>query len=73
MPTMFFMKWTFLLCCTTGEDAPIDELVDFIVAAQIAERLEKGTDDTSCNDEVKNEVLIDSYSAVQFMTFLDVG
>ncbi|KAH7513530.1 hypothetical protein FEM48_Zijuj12G0210100 [Ziziphus jujuba var. spinosa] len=56
-----------------SEDAPVDELVDFIVAAQIAERFEKDTDDTSRNDEEKNEVLIDSYSVViQFMTFLDM-
>nr|XP_048322210.1 probable inactive DNA (cytosine-5)-methyltransferase DRM3 isoform X2 [Ziziphus jujuba var. spinosa] len=40
-----------------GEDAPIDELVDFIVAAQIAERFVKDTDDTSRNDEEKNEDL----------------
>ncbi|KAH7510471.1 hypothetical protein FEM48_ZijujUnG0127600 [Ziziphus jujuba var. spinosa] len=57
-----------------GEDAPIDESVDFIVAAQIAETVEKDTDDTSCNDEEKIEVMIDSYSVViRFMTFLDVG
>lgn len=47
----------FFLCCVSGEDAPIDELVDFIVAAQIAERFEKDTDDTTHNDEDKNEVL----------------
>lgn len=41
----------------SGEDAPIDELVDFIVAAQIAQRFEKDTDDTTHNYEDKNEVL----------------
>ncbi|KAH7533366.1 hypothetical protein FEM48_Zijuj04G0123200 [Ziziphus jujuba var. spinosa] len=39
-----------------SEDAPVDELVDFIVAAQMAERFEKDTDDTSRNDEEKNEM-----------------
>lgn len=38
-----------------GENAPITELVDFITAAQIAEELEKDTDDTTHGDEVRNE------------------
>ncbi|XP_059448487.1 probable inactive DNA (cytosine-5)-methyltransferase DRM3 isoform X3 [Corylus avellana] len=38
-----------------GEDAPINELVDFITAAQIAQELEKDTDDTTLDDEVRNE------------------
>ncbi|XP_075654480.1 putative inactive DNA (cytosine-5)-methyltransferase DRM3 isoform X2 [Castanea sativa] len=37
-----------------GEDAQITELVDFITAAQIAEELEKDTDDTTQGDEVRN-------------------
>lgn len=46
--------------CMSGQDTPIDELVDFIVAAQIAEKLEEDTDDTVHNGEEKNEVLNDS-------------
>ncbi|CAK9328897.1 unnamed protein product [Citrullus colocynthis] len=39
-----------------GGDAPINELVDFIIAAQIAENLEKETDDvTFCRNELKKE------------------
>ncbi|XP_022930277.1 probable inactive DNA (cytosine-5)-methyltransferase DRM3 [Cucurbita moschata] len=38
-----------------GGDAPINELVDFIVAAQIAENLEKETDETICRNELKTE------------------
>ncbi|KAJ7955299.1 DNA (Cytosine-5)-methyltransferase DRM2 [Quillaja saponaria] len=37
-----------------GEDAPVHELVDFIIAAQIAEKIEKEAEDTAGN-EVKNE------------------
>ncbi|XP_018833889.1 probable inactive DNA (cytosine-5)-methyltransferase DRM3 isoform X2 [Juglans regia] len=38
-----------------GEDAPINELVDFITAAQIAQEFEKDTDDSIHDDEVRNE------------------
>ncbi|XP_031256341.1 probable inactive DNA (cytosine-5)-methyltransferase DRM3 [Pistacia vera] len=38
-----------------GEAAPINELVDFIIAAQIAENIEKETDDMPHEDEGKNE------------------
>ncbi|XP_038906646.1 probable inactive DNA (cytosine-5)-methyltransferase DRM3 isoform X2 [Benincasa hispida] len=39
-----------------GGDAPINELVDFIIAAQIAVNLEKETDDdTLCRNELKKE------------------
>ncbi|XP_022138802.1 probable inactive DNA (cytosine-5)-methyltransferase DRM3 isoform X2 [Momordica charantia] len=38
-----------------GGDAPVNELVDFITAAQIAENLEMETDDTFCNNELKKE------------------
>lgn len=48
------------LCCVSGEDAPINELVDFISAAQIAQELEKDTDDTTHDDEDRNEVVNDS-------------
>lgn len=40
----------------SGGDAPINELVDFIVAAQIAENLEKETNETICRNELKTEV-----------------
>lgn len=40
-----------------GEDAPISDLVDLIVAAQIAVKIEKDTDDVVHDGEVKNEVL----------------
>ena len=46
-----------ILCFMSGNDAPVHELVDFIVAAQIAEKIEKETEDTVC-EMVKNEVLI---------------
>ena len=45
--------------CVSGEDAPINELVDFITAAQIAQELEKDTDDTTHDDEDRNEVVND--------------
>lgn len=45
----------------SGEDAPINELVDFIIAAQIAENIEKETDDMPHEDEGKNEVFIDVF------------
>lgn len=49
------------LCYVSGENAPITELVDFITAAQIAEELEKDTDDTTHGDEVRNEVVYNSF------------
>lgn len=44
-------------CFVSGEYAPIDELVDFIVAAQIATRLEGEKGDNVHDAEEKNEVL----------------
>ncbi|PON93098.1 SAM-dependent methyltransferase DRM, partial [Trema orientale] len=41
-----------------GQDTPIDELVDFIVAAQIAEKFEEDKDGTVQNGEEKNEEII---------------
>lgn len=38
-----------------GEDAPINELVDFISAAQIAQELDKDADDRTPDDEVRTE------------------
>jgi len=48
------------MCCVSGEDAPINELVDFISAAQIAQVLEMDEDDTTRDDEDRNEVVNDS-------------
>ncbi|KAL5541453.1 hypothetical protein UlMin_009163 [Ulmus minor] len=39
-----------------GENAPIDQLVDFITAAQLAEQFENATDETDYVNEEKNEV-----------------
>lgn len=41
-----------------GEGALLNDLVDFIIAAQIARKPESDTDDTIPGDEGKNEVLI---------------
>ncbi|KAL0538066.1 hypothetical protein IC582_027061 [Cucumis melo] len=38
-----------------GGDAPLNELVDFIIAAQIAIKLEKETDDAFCRNELNKE------------------
>ncbi|GLT34746.1 hypothetical protein SLA2020_092450 [Shorea laevis] len=38
-----------------GEDAPVNELVDFITAAQIAEELENEIDDSSGDDEERDQ------------------
>lgn len=43
-------------CVSSGHDAPIDELVDFIVASHIAEETEKDVVWTNHCHEEKNEV-----------------
>lgn len=53
------------ICLISGEDAPIDGLVDFIVAAQIAKRLEEVRDDIADEKEEKDEVLNDSALSVE--------
>lgn len=41
-----------------GEYAPISEIVDFILAAQIAENLDRETDNMPSGDAEKNKVWI---------------
>lgn len=63
----FFLLWKnfitkqFLTMLYSGKDAPIDELVDFIIAAQIAENFEKETDNTPHYDGGTLEVLYDVF------------
>lgn len=48
--------WLISFWCT-GEDAPINDLVDFIIAAQVAVKLENDIgDSTTHGDEEKDEV-----------------
>lgn len=57
-----------------GQDTPIDELVDFIVAAQIAEKFEEDTNDTVQNGDEKNEVFnILALSSNVFYMFFNAG
>lgn len=46
----------FLTISISGEDAPINELVDFITAAQIAEKLEDESEDSLSCEEEKDQV-----------------
>ncbi|KAB1213788.1 hypothetical protein CJ030_MR5G021920 [Morella rubra] len=45
-----------------GEDAPINEIVDFITATQIAQELDEDMDDKTHDDEVRNKVVNDSFA-----------
>lgn len=40
----------------TGEGTPVNELVDFIFAAQMADKCEKSTDRPNRGGQVRNEV-----------------
>lgn len=50
------------LCFVSGEDAPINELVDFITATQIAQELDEDMNDKTHDDEVRNKVVNDSFA-----------
>lgn len=43
------------LFCVIGKDAPIDEMVDFIVAAQLAEKYAEESEDSLDGAEINEE------------------
>ena len=50
----------------SGEDAPVNELVDFIAAAQIAEQLEKESEDSLSSEEEKDQVFNDHFNYINW-------
>lgn len=53
-----------------GEGALLNDLVDFIIAAQIARKPESDIDDTIPGDEGKNEVLINGTMTIFYIYYI---
>lgn len=62
MEKLIYLRFIYIGCCyrlpflISGEHAPLNELVDFIAAAQIAEEFEKESEGSLSSDEEKDQV-----------------